>query len=153
MPRALTFGAARLAGLPRRELGDGRVVAEATTRRVRMLGLARLDDLPAAWGLWFPRCRSVHTFGMRFPLDLIWLGRDGEVVRVDRDLPRRRNATCRGARSVVEVRAGEADAFLAAGLADCWRLEGRESWRSRGSGYEGGEGGGSRGVRARSRRL
>jgi hypothetical protein len=40
------------------------------------------------------------------------------VVRVDRDVPPRRMRTCMRARSVVEVAAGRADAFLAAGLAD-----------------------------------
>jgi uncharacterized membrane protein (UPF0127 family) len=53
---------------------------------------------------------------MRFPLDLVWLDRAGAVVRVDRDVPRRRVRTCLRARSVVECGAGRADAFLAAGL-------------------------------------
>jgi uncharacterized membrane protein (UPF0127 family) len=53
---------------------------------------------------------------MRFPLDLIWLDRDGNVVRVTRGLGPRRQATCLRARTVIEVNAGEADRFLA-GLA------------------------------------
>jgi uncharacterized membrane protein (UPF0127 family) len=106
----------RLDALPNRDLGDGRRVAEAATRASRMLGLARLDAMPAAYALHIPRCRSVHTFTMRFPLDLVWLGRDGRPVRVDRDVPPRRMRTCLRARSVVECNAGEADAFLAAGL-------------------------------------
>jgi uncharacterized membrane protein (UPF0127 family) len=58
---------------------------------------------------------------MRFALDLVWLARDGAVVRVDRDIrPRAHRAAWRGARSVVEVRAGRADAFLRAGLSS-WR--------------------------------
>jgi uncharacterized membrane protein (UPF0127 family) len=58
---------------------------------------------------------------MRFALDLVWLARDGAVVRVDRDVrPRAHRAAWRGARSVVEVRAGRADAFLRAGLSS-WR--------------------------------
>jgi uncharacterized membrane protein (UPF0127 family) len=51
---------------------------------------------------------------MRFPLDLIWLGKDGEIVRVDRDVPRNRLVTCLRARSVVEANAGAADEFVAA---------------------------------------
>ena len=81
-----------------------------------MLGLARLDELPPDRALHIPRCRSVHTFGMRFPLDLIWLDGDGKVVDVDRNVPRRKLKSCRGARSVVETGAGQADAFLSAGL-------------------------------------
>lgn len=106
----------RLERLPARELADGRSVAEAKGLRARMLGLALLDELPQDRGLHIPRCRSVHTFGMRFPLDLIWLDRDGKVVEIERDVPRRRNRSCKRARSVVEVNAGQADAFVAAGL-------------------------------------
>ena len=53
---------------------------------------------------------------MRFPLDLIWLGKDGQVVRVDPAVPPRRLKICVKARSVVEANAGTADAFVAAGL-------------------------------------
>ena len=108
----------RLDDLPGRELAGGRRVAEAGTRAAKLRGLAGLDAMPAAAGLHIARCRSVHTLSMRFALDLIWLGRDGRPVRVDRDVAPRRLRTCLRARSVVEVRAGEADAFLAAGLRD-----------------------------------
>ena len=49
------------------------------------------------------RCRSVHTFGMRYALDLIWLDGRGAVVRVDLGVPPRRVRTCRRARSVIEI--------------------------------------------------
>src|SRR4051794_15076932 len=107
----------RLAGLPSRTLAGDLRVAEASTRASRLKGLAGLDALPGDQALHIPRCRSVHTFTMRFPLDLVWLGADGEPVRVDRDVPPRRARTCLRARSVVECGAGRADAFLAAGLA------------------------------------
>jgi uncharacterized membrane protein (UPF0127 family) len=81
-----------------------------------MKGLARLDAMPERLALHIPRCRSVHTFTMRFPLDLIWLAADGEPVRVDRAVAPRRLKLCLRARSVVEANAGTADAFLAAGL-------------------------------------
>ena len=81
-----------------------------------MKGLAKLDALPAELALHIPRCRSVHTFTMRFPLDLIWLDRDGRAVRVDRAVAPRRMKSCLRARSVVEAGAGRADAFLEAGL-------------------------------------
>jgi uncharacterized membrane protein (UPF0127 family) len=51
---------------------------------------------------------------MRFPLDLIWLSKDGEPVRVDRAVPPRRLKWCVRARSVVEANAGTADRFVAA---------------------------------------
>ena len=107
----------RLDALPGRDLPGGLRVAEARGRAARAKGLARLDAMPPAVALHIPRCRSVHTFMMRFPLDLIWLGRSGAVVRIDRAVPPRRVRTCLRARSVVEAGAGRADAFLAAGLA------------------------------------
>jgi hypothetical protein len=42
----------------------------------RMLGLALLDRELAGPGLLIPRCGSVHTVGMRFPLDVLFLDRD-----------------------------------------------------------------------------
>jgi uncharacterized membrane protein (UPF0127 family) len=82
----------------------------AATPRARLLGLAGLRTLPARAGLLLPRTRSVHTFGMRFALDLVWLDGDGAVVRVDRAVPARRLRACRGARAVVELAAGTAPA-------------------------------------------
>jgi uncharacterized membrane protein (UPF0127 family) len=104
----------RLDALPGHDLPGGRRVAVAHTRAARMKGLSRLDSMPAGYALHIPSCRSVHTFTMRFPLDLIWLDRDGRPVRVDRDVPPRRMKMCLRARSVVECNAGTADAFAAA---------------------------------------
>lgn len=103
----------RLDALPGRSLPGGLRIAEASTAAARLRGLARLDALPPGLALHIPRCRSVHTFAMRFPLDLIWLDRSGAVVRVDRAVPPRRLRTCLRARSVVEAGAGTAGAFLA----------------------------------------
>jgi uncharacterized membrane protein (UPF0127 family) len=51
---------------------------------------------------------------MRFPLDLVWLSKDGEPVRIDRAVAPRRLRTCVRARSVIEANAGTADRFVAA---------------------------------------
>jgi uncharacterized protein len=106
----------RLDALPGRDLPGGLRVAEARSRAARMKGLARLDAMPERLALHIRRCRSVHTFTMRFPLDLIWLGKDGDVVRIDAAVPPRRMKSCLRARSVVEANAGTADAFVTAGL-------------------------------------
>jgi uncharacterized protein len=101
----------RFAGLPRRTLSTGVTLVEASTGKARRRGLSRLDSMPPDHGLRI-RTKSVHTFGMRFALDLIWLDKDGKVVKVDRDVPRNRLRACWRARSVVETLAGHADAFL-----------------------------------------
>jgi uncharacterized membrane protein (UPF0127 family) len=108
--------AERFAGLPWEQLANGLVVVQATSRRARRRGLARLDSLPADHALRIPRCPAVHTFGMRFALDLIWLDKHDRVARVDRNVRPLRMRMCPRARSVIETLAGEADAFLAGGV-------------------------------------
>ena len=95
-------------------LPGGLLLARAERGRARLLGLAALDAPPRHWALHLPRCRSVHTFGMRFALDLVWLDGGGRLVRVDRGVGPRRLRSCGRARSVVEVAAGAADGVLAA---------------------------------------
>lgn len=104
----------RFDGLPRRPLADGLTLIVASSRRARTLGLARLDALPADHALLLGPCRSVHTAGMRFALDLVWLDGDGRPLRVDERVPPRRMRTCLRARSVVETAAGAGARFCAA---------------------------------------
>jgi uncharacterized membrane protein (UPF0127 family) len=92
----------------------GHEVRVARGSRARFLGLAHLDRERAGSGLLIPRCSSVHTFGMRFPLDLYFLGGHGEVVAVRRGVPARRLAFCGRARAVLEVPAEEGGEILAA---------------------------------------
>src|SRR4051794_36963762 len=86
----------------------------------RLAGLAGMRAMPAHAGLLIPRCRSVHTFGMRFALDLIWLDGDGAIVDVTARVRPRRVVSCRHARIVVEAPSGAGALFFAAlvGAAD-----------------------------------
>jgi uncharacterized protein len=68
----------------------------------RLLGLAWLDEIPAGWGLLIPRCSSVHTFGMRFALDLDFFDGEGRLVRRVEAVPPRRVVRCRRAAAVLE---------------------------------------------------
>jgi uncharacterized protein len=77
----------------------------ADTRRARLRGLLG-HRTPPPFALRLDPCRSVHTFGMRFALDLHWLDGEGAVVRVDRAVPPGRLRACRRARAVVEVPVG-----------------------------------------------
>jgi uncharacterized protein len=106
--------ALRLDALPGRTLPGGLELAEARAPAARLRGLAGLDTLPPGRALHLPQCRSVHTFGMRLALDLVWLGGAGEVVRLDYGVPPGRVRACRRARSVLECAAGAGDAFAAA---------------------------------------
>jgi uncharacterized membrane protein (UPF0127 family) len=92
----------RLEKLPRRVLEDGLVVHEATTVKARLLGLAFMPPPPPDHALLIPDCRSIHTFGMRFPIDVTFLGGDGKTLRHEPNVPPRRVLVERRAFAVVE---------------------------------------------------
>jgi uncharacterized membrane protein (UPF0127 family) len=76
----------------------------ATDRSARRRGLLRRDGLEGAFVL--PRCRWVHTIGMRFPLDVAYVDDAGVVVKVAR-MPRyRMGLPVKGAQWTIEAEAG-----------------------------------------------
>ena len=75
--------------------------------RSRLRGLAWRDRAEAGPGLLIPRCSSVHTFGMRFELDVYFLDRSGRVLSARRRVPPRRVLWRRGASAVLEIPAAE----------------------------------------------
>jgi uncharacterized membrane protein (UPF0127 family) len=82
-------------------------VPVATGFRSRLLGLAWRRRAQARPGLLIPRCSSVHTFGMRFKLDVYFLDRDARVLAVRREVPPRRVLWHRGASAILEIPSGE----------------------------------------------
>jgi uncharacterized protein len=83
----------------------------ARTFRARLRGLALRDRAEAGPGLLIPHCASVHTFGMRFPLDLYFLDRAGRVVSVRLRVPPRRVVWRRGAAAILEIPSAEGGEF------------------------------------------
>ena len=82
-------------------------VERVTRLRERMQGLLGKDGLPSGEALWICPCSSIHTFFMRFSLDLLFLSRDCEIVRIVRDVPPGRMVHGgRRAHSVLELQAG-----------------------------------------------
>jgi uncharacterized protein len=79
--------------------------------RSRLLGLAWRERSQAGPGLLIPRCSSIHTFGMRFALDVYFLDADGRVLCVRRRVPPRRVLWHRGGAAVLEIPAGEGGEF------------------------------------------
>lgn len=94
----------RFRRLPRRRV-LGREVPVAAGFRSRLLGLAGLRRERAGEGLLIPRCAAVHSFGMRFELQLVFLDTAGRVL-AHRRLPPRRFARHRGAAAVLELPPG-----------------------------------------------
>ena len=73
----------------------------------RMRGLLGRRDLEPDEGLLLRPAGSVHTFFMRFAIDAVFLDRERRVVRVAEHIRPWRAAGARGARAVLELRAGE----------------------------------------------
>jgi hypothetical protein len=88
-------------------LGDAVEVADTSEkRRVGLLKHARLD--PGS-GLWIVPCESVHTFFMKFPIDLVYLDKQRKVRKVRHAVPAWRLSACLSAHSILELPAGTAE--------------------------------------------
>lgn len=93
-----------------RASSGGRTVAghvrPATTFLDRLLGLMLRPPLADGEGLWISPCNSVHTAFCRGALDIVFVSREGRVLRVVPSLRPWRAAACPGARSVLELAPG-----------------------------------------------
>jgi uncharacterized protein len=74
----------------------------------RMRGLLGRKSLPSGEGLLIRPAPSIHTFFMRFPIDVVFLSRQGEVLKVAERVPPWRARSCRHSYAVLELAAGEA---------------------------------------------
>lgn len=81
--------------------------ARACTRAERRRGLIGRSGMAPGEALVFERCRQVHTFGMRFCIDVLFLDCGGKVMACVRKLPPRRlTRVAWRARAAVELPAG-----------------------------------------------
>jgi len=109
-----------------RERVAGVEVPVAAGARARLLGLAFLEREAAGAGLLIRRCSSVHTFGMRFDLDLVFLDRAGRAMRTVRGVGPGRIVSHRAASSVLELpAAGGEPPRPTPGVRPCFRREKR----------------------------
>ncbi len=95
------------------DLTSGRVVAEevemAHSLPRRIKGLLGRRELAPGQGLWLRPCRQVHTWFMRFPIDVVFMDRELVVVGLSRHLgPGRISPFHLRARSALELAAGRA---------------------------------------------
>lgn len=88
----------------------------------RFWGLMGQAELAPGAGLWLRPCNSIHMAFMRFAIDAVFLGPEEEVLRiVPRLRPWRLGPWVQGARSVLELPAGQAEAVgLAVGQRLAW---------------------------------
>lgn len=89
----------------------------------RLVGLLGCRALPPGSGLLIAPCGSVHTIGMRFALDLVFMDAAGRVVRTVAGVRPWRCAVWGGlaARQTLEVQSGWLDLSDLTGRTLCWR--------------------------------
>lgn len=85
-------------------LGDRIDVADTSEKR--RTGLLRHTGLNAGEGLWIKPCESVHTFFMKFAIDLVYIDRKHKVRKVRIAVPPWRLSACLTAHSILELPAG-----------------------------------------------
>jgi len=77
----------------------------------RMKGLIGKEGLDEGSSLWIKPCRGVHTIGMKFPIDVLFLDSGNRVVWMKQDMPPNRlSRIVFKARSVLELPAGTVSA-------------------------------------------
>jgi len=87
-------------------LADAAEIADSGAKR--RIGLLKHERLAPGEGLWIVPCESVHTFFMKFPIDLVYLDKKKRVRKVRRAVPAWRISLCLSAHSVLELPAGRA---------------------------------------------
>lgn len=97
-----------------RNLDTGAVIADrvavAATHATRAVGLLNRSGLEPGEGLWIVPSRGVHTFWMRFTIDVVALDQGGVVIdRVAHLKPWRMRLPRRGTAGVLELPAGTLD--------------------------------------------
>jgi uncharacterized protein len=75
----------------------------------RMRGLLFRSKLKPKQALWIEPCPSIHTIGMKYSIDVVFLDEKGIVLKVVNNIAPMRMATCKGARVSLELLAGEAE--------------------------------------------
>jgi len=85
-------------------LADRLEVARSSAKRSK--GLLGRKGLSSGEGLWIVPCESVHTFGMQFPIDLIYVDRKHRIRKLRSNVPSWRISACLSAHSVLELPAG-----------------------------------------------
>jgi uncharacterized membrane protein (UPF0127 family) len=88
-------------------LAETAEVADSSAKR--RTGLLKHQTFEAGQGLWIVPCEAVHSFGMNFAIDVVYLDRKRRVRKVRKEMVPRRISGCLTAHSVLELPAGTID--------------------------------------------
>src|SRR5579871_5594877 len=89
------------------QLADRADIADTSAKR--RTGLLKHSGLQAGEGLWIAPCEAVHTFLMKFPIDVVFLNRKRKILKVRPNMVRSRIAFSFLVHSVLELPAGTLD--------------------------------------------
>ena len=90
-------------------LSDNVEIADSILKRMK--GLLGKSNMQTGEALWIKPCMSIHTFWMRFPIDVVFLNKKNQVLTIMRNLqPNRMTRLYPKAASVLELPAGVIDA-------------------------------------------
>lgn len=78
----------------------------ANTSATRRTGLLKHTSLERGDGLWIAPCEAVHTIGMKFPIDVLFLNKKRQILKIREAMPVWRMSACLRAHSVLELPAG-----------------------------------------------
>jgi hypothetical protein len=81
----------------------------ANTPWLRLRGLLGRKRLTNEQGLLISPCNSVHTIGMKYSLDIVYLNNKNKVLKITKNLKPWRSSACRGATKVLELNAGNTE--------------------------------------------
>jgi uncharacterized membrane protein (UPF0127 family) len=80
--------------------------AVADTSQTRQRGLLKHTGLAEGEGLWIVPCEGVHTFFMKFAIDVVFLSKKREVLKIRPNMVKSRIALAMRAHSVLELPVG-----------------------------------------------
>jgi uncharacterized protein len=82
----------------------------------RLKGLMFRKSLPADYAMHIKPCSSIHTFFMKFPLDVLYIDENNQVVKVSRNIPPgKMEKVVKKAQSVIEMPAGSIEEAIEVG--------------------------------------
>jgi uncharacterized membrane protein (UPF0127 family) len=87
-------------------VADRALVADDSQKR--RTGLLKHSGLEPGEGLWIVPCEGVHTFAMKFAIDVLFLDKKRKVLKIRANMGKRRMALSLFAHSVLELPAGHA---------------------------------------------
>lgn len=87
-------------------LATSAIVADSS--ETRRTGLLKHSSLEPGEGLWIVPCEAVHSFWMKFDIDVLYLNRDKKVRKIRHGMKPWKLSFCLPAHSVLELPAGTA---------------------------------------------